>query len=139
MVHNIIAYVIITVNGTCHSCVGIEAESITDQKEATMELDVHTNITADEKGERYKNHLVIHEFGHALGLRHEHQRSDFWNNVRGFIDIGKMKTTIRARFKELSDLEFEAYWIKNWAEPKPEAALVVEETVYDRHSVMHYW
>ncbi len=35
--------------------------------------------------------LVIHEFGHALGLEHEHQRSDFWEVLGEYIDDEKMK------------------------------------------------
>ncbi len=29
--------------------------------------------------DKYKMSYVLHEFGHALGLDHEHQRSDFWD------------------------------------------------------------
>ncbi len=29
--------------------------------------------------------LVIHEFGHALGMEHEHQRSDFWKVLDGLL------------------------------------------------------
>ena len=35
--------------------------------------------------------IVIHNFGHALGMEHEHQRSDFWETAEKFIDIERMK------------------------------------------------
>ena len=108
-----------------------------DKMKDTMELDVHTNITADEKGQNYKKHLVIHEFGHALGLFHEHQRSDFWTNVHDFIDIKKMQESIKAHLgKKMSDLEFEEYWKNQWAEAETPVA---GKTTYDRDSIMHYW
>ena len=52
-----------------NSCIGKDALQIKDQREATMRL----ASVADGKGEEIIRRTVLHEFGHALGLVHEHQ------------------------------------------------------------------
>ena len=68
---------------------------------------------------------MVHEFGHTLGLGHEHQRSDFWECIENYIDQVAMSKGIGPeRFKD---------WEKN-------AGLDLEKaTEYDCESVMHYW
>ena len=65
--------------------VGMDAETlITNLEEPTMVLNLQGHYyNAQER-------IVIHEFGHALGLEHEHQHSDFWNTVGECFDIGKI-------------------------------------------------
>ena len=58
---------------TSWSKVGTAANWEPDTKKPTMVL----NLFKMEKQEQKS--MVIHEFGHALGLDHEHQRSDFWD------------------------------------------------------------
>ena len=101
-----------------------------------MELDIHTGLPAGIEAIRFMKFLVMHEFGHVLGLRHEHQRSDFWAHSIQFIDITKMKTTIRTTLGQISDEDFDVYWAKQWSE---DVALIAGETTYDRESIMHYW
>lgn len=76
----------------------------------------------------YKKHLVIHEFGHALGLYHEHQRSDFWMHIEPYIDKSRMKADLH-----MSDDAFKERYDKL---NKTESAV---HTKYDPKSVMHYW
>ena len=76
----------------------------------------------------YKKHLVIHEFGHALGLYHEHQRSDFWMHIEQYINKSRMKADLG-----ISDSKFEQSYDKL---KKMESAF---HTEYDPDSVMHYW
>ena len=73
---------------------------------------------------RYKEHLVVHEFGHALGLGHEHQWSDFWECVKPYIDEKKLKKAVGNRLDD---------WMEDF-DLDTEAA-----TDYDSKSVMHYW
>ena len=84
--------------------------------------------------ESYLKHLVIHEFGHALGLEHEHQRSDFWDVVKEFIDMKKMKDD--HRFKHMKGEK--AGFGTNYLEKKTPTGECIESE-YDPHSVMHYW
>ena len=62
--------------------VGIDAETlITNLEEPTMVLNL-CNFSQKK--------IVIHMFGHALGLEHEHLRSDFWDTVGECFDMGKI-------------------------------------------------
>jgi hypothetical protein len=55
-------------------------------------------LDLSSKDASYNQFLVVHEFGHALGLGHEHQRSDFRTCIIPYLDEAKMKQ----RFKELN-------------------------------------
>ncbi|KIP02814.1 hypothetical protein PHLGIDRAFT_500048 [Phlebiopsis gigantea 11061_1 CR5-6] len=52
-----------------NSHIGVDALSITDQTQATMKL---TSVAAGQTEEIIRR-TVLHEFGHVLGLVHEHQ------------------------------------------------------------------
>ena len=65
--------------------VGTDAETlITNLEEPTMVLNLQGLFYNSQK------RIVIHEFGHALGLEHEHQRSDFWDSVVECFDTDKI-------------------------------------------------
>ena len=79
-------------------------------------------------GDEYKKHLVVHEFGHALGLDHEHQRGDLWKLIKPYVNESAMITDPyikHAYASYVADPTFEAYGR--------------EQSEYDPKSVMHYW
>ena len=90
------------------SYLGCQAECC-GQDEPTMWLNLSSG------SDDYKEHIIIHEFGHALGLGHEHQRSDFLIHVLPCIAINCAVE--------------EAIMIQNNNE---------NAVKYDPHSIMHY-
>jgi hypothetical protein len=110
-------------DGRRESLIGKRAQNV-KHSEATMWLDLHSDGVEDD----YKKHIVIHEFGHALGLAHEHQRSDFWKHIKPYVDITKMKKDLN-----MTDKGFKASW-------DSDLLLKTREFfAYDPHSIMHNW
>ncbi len=98
-----------------------------------MVLNLYGMTKADQRS------MVIHEFGHALGLDHEHQRSDFWdvleskdenNQYRFIIGIDEMKSGDGGRCQRACDAVFRA----KLKEPSGK-----KKSCYDSDSIMHYW
>ena len=61
--------------------------------------DVHNVILdlGDSTSDDFKKHCVIHQFGHILGLGHEHQYSIFWKCVRPYFDFAKLSLNVSKR------------------------------------------
>jgi len=98
--------------------VGTDAEEFVNQP--TMFLNLHGHTANLQKS------IVIHEFGHALGLEHEHQRSDFWDNLEEFFDIKEMKKNL------LHIKAFKSLWYRRYNH----AVNTVGK--YDPNSIMHF-
>ena len=113
--------IIITVGQEPWSVLGREALNYA-ASEPTMTLGLQHGM------EDYNQHVVVHEFGHALGLLHEHQRSGFLLTAKKYLDENKMKQELK-----ISDKKFRQDW---W---DPVQQLVHESRSYDDESVMHYW
>ena len=105
--------------------VGMEAERIRSP-EPTMMLNL--------KGHKpeLQRSLVIHEFGHALGLEHEHQNSDFCKTLESYIDFEKMKHD-RRLLRSTSET-FDEDWIE-----KCKKSIERKKSEYDAKSIMRYW
>ncbi|KAK8054969.1 hypothetical protein PG993_000196 [Apiospora rasikravindrae] len=86
------------------------------QNEPTMDLNMNQSTAA------WVQHIVLHEFGHALGLKHEHQHPDcsFQWNLTKLKASGKTQRYIDINYKKLS----------------PDYPKVL--TPYDENSIMHY-
>ena len=107
---------------TSQSRVGVLAEDI-PPNEPTMWLNL------SQGGDEYKKHLVVHEFGHALGLDHEHQRGDFWKLIKPYVNESAMK----------DDPYIKDAYASYKADPDFFKASDRRKTKYDPKSVMHYW
>ena len=83
-------------------------------------------LNLSQGGDAYKKHLVVHEFGHALGLDHEHQRKDLWKLIKPYVNQSAMKNDLKGAYKTYT------------ADPKFKAS-DRRTTKYDPSSVMHYW
>ena len=95
----------------------MDAEKIVTQDKPTMMLNLK-DLTQE-----FQKSLVIHEFGHALGLDHEHQRSDFWDVLEKFFDKSRIPNSQTIRVKKTDDMM-----------DREEASCR-----YDSESIMHYW
>ncbi len=108
------------------SAVGTDCRKVKKDK-ATMMLDLK-NYPRD-----FQKYLIVHQFGHALGMEHEHQRQDFWNAIKKHIDKDKIKNDRNiGNYRTVEAIE------RDWfpLETKSHRESVKE---YDPQSVMHWW
>ena len=100
----------------------MEATTVTDHKMPTMQLNLggHTPDLQES--------LVVHEFGHALGLEHEHQSSDFWDVLGKHLDVNEMK----------KDAQVGTAFKDQWAKKDTGGQSVNDMSEYDPDSIMHY-
>ncbi len=112
-----------TANGGCVTNIGTTAEKVpkgNKEDNATMHLDLNG-------GDELKEHLVMHEFGHALGLGHEHQQKVFGNIIKKCFD----ENVVKKYFKMNDDLytrDVAGYPVDHKTHSE-----------YDPDSIMHYW
>ena len=110
--------------------VGMDANTEVDPQKPTMVLS-----SLQQYPQALQRSLVIHEFGHALGLEHEHQRSNFWDVVEKFFDTDKLKRDVYQCEPESKKAiaGFERDWLRKNTEVDNPLA-----TQYDPESIMHY-
>jgi serralysin len=103
------------------SYVGTECRTILDQQEATMNLELDDNMSLS-----WFKAVVLHEFGHALGLIHEHQNPS--------VDIQWDEDAVLAHYKKLN-------WDREMVEEnvfKPYGKYMTQFSTFDKHSIMLY-
>ena len=111
--------------------VGMDATLITNLEEPTMVLNLC------DLGYFAQKRIVIHEFGHALGLEHEHQRSDFWDTVGECFDIGKIVNDPRMIQYSESSEDTKARIERDLKKPVVDAAdPLLSRPEYDLDSIM---
>ena len=72
--------------------------------------------------------MILHQFGHVLGLGHMHQGPQYWSIIAKFMDEEKMLESLN-----ISKKEFDTQWCK--AECHGEDFYQHD---YDEDSIMHY-
>jgi hypothetical protein len=106
----------------CHKEKGVNSSTI-----GYVEGEGPTQVYLDlsyQQDKNYQEHLIVHAFGNALGLRHEHQRSDFWTWIKDYIDEDKMKRDLGGRFADWQRID---------------GLMDGDAKPYDSGSVMHHW
>lgn len=104
------------------SKVGSDAQKERVENEPTMMLDL--------KGldEYHIEHTILHEFGHALGLAHENQHSDYLNVMeKFFVDEAKLMKCVG--MKSIPKFQKQYRKLSNKTLMKGN---------YDEKSIMHY-
>ena len=78
-------------------------------------------LNLGDGGINYQTHSVVHNFGQALGLKHQHQCSYFWDHIEKYLIVT---------------------WIKKHPDYMRDAtdtdSATVNKETYDPKSVMHY-
>ncbi len=110
--------------GGCWSMVGMDA----------VDNDVTVVLDLSQYPPDLQRSQVIHMFGHALGLEHEHQRpaSDFWDVVSQHIDLEKMKKDV-CPAGDQDKSWFDRCWIVNSG-----ASDTTDSSICDSGSIMHF-
>lgn len=93
--------------------------------------------------DKYKRYVVLHEFGHALGLDHEHQSPE----ALDLIDKKKAVDGLTEKYREALKHKYHGKELEDMA--KKEAAKKFQQdyaqrsggeaTEYDPYSIMHCW
>ena len=75
--------------------------------------------------------IIRHEFGHALGLKHEHQH----HNAPQLVDMGKLREYLRKHNPSFTPEQIEKKISTQWAAL---AGVASHKSRYDKESIMHY-
>ena len=79
----------------------------------------------DKKNPHQIRATIVHEFGHVLGLGHEHQHPNYWNVIKKFVNMDYMRESLGLGKEKFNE---------QWASVTSRSP----DTHYDEESVMHY-
>lgn len=94
------------------------------ENKSTIEEPAKVYLDLSFPDKTYQEHLIVHEFGHMLGLGHKHRWSCFCSWIKDDIDEGKMKLYLERLFAD---------WQRR------DDQMGGGATPYDPDSMMHYW
>ena len=81
----------------------------------------------------FYKYTILHEFGHALGLQHEHQRPE----IQQLYSDTRLRTYVARVHKLKTIREINGFIEVNWKKlPNRQDSM---NTDYDKDSIMHYW
>ena len=120
------AFHILIEEGSSRSKVGTAAKLVAAGK-PTMWLNLKS---PDDCPSLYKR-TIRHEFGHTLGLRHEHQ----YPNAPQLVDLGKLREYLRQHNPSFTSEQIEKNIKRQWGTLPGGASWKSE---YDKNSVMHF-
>ena len=101
---------------------GFPSVHLKNKEKPTMSLNFRSMNEQEIKA------MVIHQFGHALGLGHSLMRPEEWEDIKEYVDIQKMAMESHGQYSE--DI-FEREWTGKGMEGEVEVN-------YDEKSVMQY-
>lgn len=110
-----------------YSVLGVEAQN--NESLPLAEDEPTTVLAIDGKPEKGIQHIILHEFGHILGLCHEHQHPDYVRVMKQFVDEKKCYSLWHTPINQS---------INDFKRQHGELGLTVEESNYDKRSIMHY-
>lgn len=109
------------------SYLGTDCLSFKNTKEPTLNLGWLNDDKEQDDDCAGTGAVVLHEFGHLLGMIHEHSRSDAkleWNKDKVYADMKKAPN----------------YWTEEQVDSQIfEKVSNFNGSKYDKHSIMHYW
>lgn len=104
------------------SMLGRGAEKYSKENKATMYLNLRGTVPDGMSREEMQRSTILHEFGHALGMEHEHQRPDsgiIWNDAELLEQYMQNYDRVRQCYRPIRDRR----------------AMLMP---YDPKSIMHY-
>ena len=100
---------------------GNEAKLVREKYKPTMVLCLET------LSDNNIQHTILHEFGHALGLGHEHQHTDYINSMKTLLNENKVMACYGIKSRD--------FFHKQHGDLSTKGVI---QSKFDDKSIMHY-